>query len=985
MLLVKSSGGGLSQSNFIGKFAFALALAAVWVNLVPIEATQASPQFYSFSGSPQIYVVPDGITSISATLRGAQGGSPAGGGTGGLGATVEVELAVHPGEVLMINVGGNGDSNGGWNGGGRGAGTGGGASDIRRPASGFSTAASCAYTLTCTLTDRVVVAGGGGGGGWAQGVPGNAHGGSAGLVADAGSASNLSGGDAVAGGGASASAGVSGAGTFTSAGQGATSGSLGQGGASAWVANATGGGGGGGYYGGGSGGVSQNSIPQADGTAGGGGGSSWAQGSGVLSANYTSGNTSGDGSVTIFPPSAIPNAVFGYTGTPQFYQVPSDVQEIAIRVYGAGGGAQGDIVYGRLPVSNSATLQLNIGGRGIGNSANYPGRSDGEGGWNGGGNGNYVDAWSSGSGGGGASDIRVCAQPQVNVCSLSDRVVVAGGGGGSSYGAWGLGGGAGGAVLGGAGGDGSGNGGQGFGATLIAGGAIGGSGTATTGSLGVGGVAGVAFYGTGGGGGGLYGGGGGNDSGGGGGSSCASATGSCDAAKNLLGVQNSPLAHTRGVNGSAGDGLAIITAMPRATTGGISNLTSSTASVSGAINAKFLASTPKLFLDTVLANIEGCASPASSCTPESTTFTNSLSASILAGNQNQTISGTITGLSANTTYFYRVCAQSVAGYACGEIETFSTALEIQTQTLSSAIQGTNFNQQLQAQGGSGSFSSWALVAQSALPSGLVLNSSSGIISGVPSAVGSGNFWVQVTDSSGGSTSRTISYSIAAPPAPPPVAAPTVTQPIVTPPAVTSSPVGLPPLPSVTQSFSVTVGSTASISIAGSNLANATLSILGNTATLQIVSASSTVISFTLPLGMAPGRYSLSLVNDFGTNVLTDALVIKALPVQQFSTHKFTIAKFAPGSPKLTRPQALKIRRELKQINVPTAIQCVGYTMGPKVLKSDLALARQRAQNTCNYLQMLAPEASISRVAGATSRQLGDGIRRVEVLIRQVRQ
>ena len=334
-----------------------LALAAA--GLVAIDTpAQALTQTYSYTGGPQIYVVPDAVTSLTVSLEGAQGGSPSAGGTGGKGATVTATIAVNPGEVLMLMVGGNGGSNGGWNGGGRGAGTGGGATDIRRPA--FSTSSSCAYTLTCTAGDRIVVAGGGGGGGWAQNVPGTANGGDAGQSASAGAASNLSGGDATAGGGASPSAGgAAGNGTFTSSGQGASAGSLANGAPSAWVASATGGGGGGGYYGGGSGGVSQDSAPQADGVGGGGGGSSWAGGTGVTGGAFTSGTTTGDGSITIDPPSAIPTAAFAFTGAPQFYTVPANTSALYVRLYGAGGGlgGAGDIVVTPERGSTDVTLK----------------------------------------------------------------------------------------------------------------------------------------------------------------------------------------------------------------------------------------------------------------------------------------------------------------------------------------------------------------------------------------------------------------------------------------------------------------------------------------------------------------------------------------------------------------------------------------------------------------------------------------------------
>jgi hypothetical protein len=122
-------------------------------------------------GTPQIWVVPPEVFDAMFRVYGAQGGSVPGAGLsglglGGLGGEVRATLAVRPGEILAINVGGRPIGVfgfvGGWNGGGAagfssqvtfdGAG-GGGASDVRRKPFG--------------LSDRLLVAGGGGGGGGA--------------------------------------------------------------------------------------------------------------------------------------------------------------------------------------------------------------------------------------------------------------------------------------------------------------------------------------------------------------------------------------------------------------------------------------------------------------------------------------------------------------------------------------------------------------------------------------------------------------------------------------------------------------------------------------------------------------------------------------------------------------------------------------------------------------------------------------------------
>ncbi len=108
------------------------------------------------------FTVPAGVSSIHVVAVGAPGGDGRTGLKGGRGAAATADLAVVPGAVLGIYVGGpgasatgSGTAPGGFNGGGNGAGSaggGGGASDVRL---GSAT----------ELSSRLVVAGGGGGGG----------------------------------------------------------------------------------------------------------------------------------------------------------------------------------------------------------------------------------------------------------------------------------------------------------------------------------------------------------------------------------------------------------------------------------------------------------------------------------------------------------------------------------------------------------------------------------------------------------------------------------------------------------------------------------------------------------------------------------------------------------------------------------------------------------------------------------------------------
>jgi len=242
------------------------------------EQPFAASQTFNYTGGPQTYTVPAGVTSLTVDAAGASGG-----GNGGRGARVQATLTVTPGEVLTLYVGGTSGGNAaGYNGGGAAINAGkggGGASDVRRSATAPST----------SLAERLLVAAGGGGGG------GNGANGGA-----AGAPNGVDGGNSGGSGGQGA--------TQTAAGSG---GSLGQGGAGTGPNYNYAGGGGGGYYGGGGG----------DYFAGGGGGSSWvtpAGSSGVTMTGYYQG---GNGVIVLTLPTAYAAPVLDGSN---FINVPGD-------------------------------------------------------------------------------------------------------------------------------------------------------------------------------------------------------------------------------------------------------------------------------------------------------------------------------------------------------------------------------------------------------------------------------------------------------------------------------------------------------------------------------------------------------------------------------------------------------------------------------------------------------------------------------------
>ncbi len=277
---------------------------------------------FNYTGGVQYYTVPSGVSFAQLDIAGASGGNSGNGNPGGKGGRVVANMAVTPGMVLNIYVGGRGhDADysqpgyaGGYNGGGHGTyggGSGGGASDIRIGGT--------------ALSNRIVVAGAGSGGGANCGETGSDAGGTNGANGiNCGSYDSYScgaGGTQTSGG-----AGASGGGANGGPGAGGNCASGGYwytswlGGYYYYYYYYYGGGGGSGYYGGGGG---QYGC--------GGGGSSYpvtgATTTYLSSVTNTGGYQTGDGYVKITPPTitaspttlAFGNVTNGTTSVPPKY------------------------------------------------------------------------------------------------------------------------------------------------------------------------------------------------------------------------------------------------------------------------------------------------------------------------------------------------------------------------------------------------------------------------------------------------------------------------------------------------------------------------------------------------------------------------------------------------------------------------------------------------------------------------------------------
>jgi hypothetical protein len=92
--------------------------------------------------------------------------------------------------------------------------------------------------------------------------------------------------------------------------------------------------------------------------------------------------------------------------------------------------------------------------------------------------------------------------------------------------------------------------------------------------------------------------------------------------------------------------------------------------------------------------------------------------------------------------------------------TIETSFSITTTSLPDGTVNNSYSQTLAASGGSGTYTTWT-VNSGSLPAGLSLASSTGIISGTPTASGASSFTIQVTDSNGATATQALSINIAA--------------------------------------------------------------------------------------------------------------------------------------------------------------------------------------------------------------------------------
>lgn len=259
-----------------------------------------------------------------------------------------------------------------------------------------------------------------------------------------------------------------------------------------------------------------------------------------------------------------------------------------------------------------------------------------------------------------------------------------------------------------------------------------------------------------------------------------------------------------------------------------------------------------------------------------------------------------------------------------------------------------------------------------LPAGLVLNTSSGVITGTPTAeIGRSAFVLTGTNAAGSSS---ISIIIT----------------VKTSGGNGGNNYNGPLIISLTPRVTQTAGGE-TITVTGLRLGVGESVTIGGVQA-KVLTSTETGFTFVMP-ALPVASYDMLYVYSGGARLsYLDAISVQAVnnwPQGGFDTNVPSpsdwsalgiASNFEPGSSVITptvRNQVVTMLRTYAKW--ATKIECSGFTMGPTVLKADAVLSKARAVAVCGLIKQLRPRLTIVRAVGKQETKIGGAIRRVEVL------
>jgi hypothetical protein len=113
------------------------------------------------------------------------------------------------------------------------------------------------------------------------------------------------------------------------------------------------------------------------------------------------------------------------------------------------------------------------------------------------------------------------------------------------------------------------------------------------------------------------------------------------------------------------------------------------------------------------------------------------------------------------------------------------------------------------------------------------------------------------------------------------------------------------------------------------------------------------LNSTYQTGTVSATVSAPQQSSNGGGALAAPIPVVQVPIAK-QNKVLTVTGFKPGSSVLTASMKKRLAAISKSATWASRISCVGYTMGPTVLKEDQSLAKRRSNNACKYIKGLNP-------------------------------